>query len=63
MSDLEINGLMPHNDRFPCLSRDWEDLDCKATSCICNRFNKCISPARAKIGEDGRCLGFTTVYN
>ena len=31
-----FHGLMPHNDRYPFLSRDWHDIDCKASACIFN---------------------------
>ena len=58
MSEPEILGLMPHNDGFPGLSRDWQDLDCRSTACVNNRFGKCGIPSLAEIGEDGRCEGF-----
>jgi hypothetical protein len=40
------------------LSRDYLDIDCKATGCMFNRDEKCMVPSRAKIGPDGRCEGF-----
>ena len=55
----EVNGLMPHSDRFPLLSRDWEHIDCKSSGCANNMCGECITPSVAKIGEDGRCEGFT----
>lgn len=61
--DIECCGLMDHGgdrSRYPNLSRDWEDINCKATRCVLNELSKCISPSRAKIDEDGKCLGFTT---
>ena len=45
----------PH--RYPHLSRDWVDIDCKA-SCEFQKNNKCLVPSLAEIGEDGRCKGF-----
>jgi len=53
---MEIKGLMEHRD-YPYMSRDWEDLDCKA-SCVYQRCNKCTIPSRAKINDEGRCEGF-----
>lgn len=53
-------GRSSGSNRYPNLSRDWTDLDCKATSCIFCKLFKCITPSRAKIGEDGRCEGFKT---
>lgn len=61
MSDDEtVHRLMPHSRRpydFP-VSRDWEDIDCRATGCIYNRSLKCGVPSLCEIGEDGRCKGF-----
>lgn len=54
----KVHGLMPHRS-YPGLSRDWEDLDCRSESCANNRFGKCGVPSLAKIGEDGRCEGFS----
>jgi len=56
---METHGFAPHNDGFPLLSRDWDDLDCKSDSCAWNRIGKCTVPSVAKIGENGRCEGFT----
>jgi hypothetical protein len=42
---------------FP-ISRDWEDIDCNATTCLWNKNKKCTVPSTAKIGENGRCLGY-----
>ena len=53
-------GLMARERRpygFP-VSRDWEDIDCKAVGCRFNQCEKCITPSRCKIGDDGRCTGF-----
>ena len=58
---METHGLMPHNDRFPLLSRDWEDIDCQTVSCQWNKNNKCGMSSLAKIGEDGRCIGFQPI--
>jgi len=52
------HGLMPHNDRFPFLSRDWSEIDCNSGNCEWNRFRKCSVSSKAKIGDDGRCEGF-----
>ena len=59
-SGPEVHGLMPHSRRpygFP-VSRDWEDIDCRAVGCMYNRGEKCMVPSRCKIGADGRCTGF-----
>lgn len=53
-------GLMDYGRRpygFP-VSRDWEDIDCKAVGCRFNQCEKCITPARCKISDEGRCIGF-----
>lgn len=55
-------GLMPHNDRFPLLSRDWEDIDCQAIACGRNKCGKCAVPSLAKIDEEGKCTGFFPYY-
>ena len=55
----EIMGLMDHGDRYPQLSRDWQDMDCKAKACRFNKLGKCITPSIAEIGDDGRCTGFS----
>jgi hypothetical protein len=56
--ELQMHGLMPHNQGFPGLSRDWEDLDCRSESCVNNRFGKCGVPSLAVIDDSGRCEGF-----
>jgi hypothetical protein len=58
-SVMEVKGFMPHNNGFPMLSRDWEQLDCKSSGCANNVSGCCVVPSLAKIGEDGRCEGFT----
>lgn len=40
------------------VSRDYEEVDCKATGCLFNRNETCMVPSRCKIGNDGRCAGF-----
>jgi len=55
-----VQGLMPRERRpygFP-VSRDWADVDCRATGCRWNRSEKCMVPSRCQIAEDGRCKGF-----
>lgn len=55
-----MHGLMARERRpygFP-VSRDWEDLDCRAVGCRYNLNEKCRVPSRCKIAEDGRCKGF-----
>jgi hypothetical protein len=55
-----VHNLMPHSRRpygFP-VSRDWEDIDCKAVGCQFNRGEKCMTPSRCKIGMKGECTGF-----
>lgn len=62
VSDVEMNGLMPHQPGhgYP-VSRDWvDDLECKASSCICNKDGKCVIPSRAKLDSNGKCVGFVT---
>lgn len=58
MKENEMHGLMPHNDGYPNLSRDWRDIDCTASACASNRLGKCGIPSIAEIGDDGRCKGF-----
>lgn len=53
-----VCGLMPHNDRYPCFSRDWIDIDCNAIRCVYNKCNKCTVPSLAKINDEGKCQGF-----
>lgn len=58
MKPKKLSGLMNRsNHTFP-VSRDWEDIDCKATGCLYNVGEKCAVPSICKIGEDGRCTGF-----
>ena len=60
MGELEISYFMPHSRRpygFP-VSRDWEDIDCKAVGCQYNRREKCMVPSLCKIGMKGECTGF-----
>lgn len=55
-----VHHLMPHSRRpydFP-VSRDWEDIDCKAVGCQYNRNEKCMVPSKCKINDEGRCNGF-----
>ena len=57
---MEVCGIMARERRhygFP-VSRDWEDVDCRATGCRFNRNEKCMVPSRCKISADGRCEGF-----
>jgi hypothetical protein len=56
---LEKNGLMPRDDDFP-MSRDhgYDNFKCLRRLCISNRSEKCISPSRCTIGENGKCEGF-----
>lgn len=42
------------------VSRDWEDIDCRAIGCMYNKDMKCMVPSLCKIGGDGKCTGFTT---
>lgn len=61
MADMIVGRVMsftPHNDGFPFLSRDWEDVDCKAETCLNNRLLKCGTPSLAKLNDEGRCTGF-----
>lgn len=53
-------GLVARERRpygFP-VSRDWEEVDCKAIGCRFNRNEKCMTPSICKIGDDGRCINF-----
>jgi hypothetical protein len=42
------------------LSRDWADIDCKASSCKNNRDGSCLIPSKAELNEEGKCKGFST---
>lgn len=63
-SGVERKGLMPHSDGFMGhgypRSRDWglPNHPCKRSSCVCNRGDRCVSPARCTIGENGSCEGY-----
>ena len=54
-------AFMPHSDRYPNLSRDWEEFDCKS-QCAWQKDGHCTVPSLAKIGEDGRCEGYRPLY-
>ena len=56
--EFGINSLMPRRPYSFPVSRDWEDVDCKAAQCKWNKGSKCITPSIAVIGDDGRCKGF-----
>ena len=60
MDEMKTHGFMPHNDGYPNLSRDWQDVDCSSRACVHNdlSYGKCLVPSRAKIGSEGRCEGF-----
>lgn len=45
-------------DHHPWASRDYLDIDCKATGCKWNLNERCLVPSRCEIGPDGRCNGF-----
>lgn len=52
---------MPHGNHgghHDWLSRDYEDIDCKAVGCVYNNNLKCAVPTLCKITDDGRCAGF-----
>jgi len=44
-----------HND---FVSRDYAEIDCRATGCMWNRKEKCMVPGLAKIDPEGKCSGF-----
>jgi hypothetical protein len=54
----EPRGFMPRRPHGFPVSRDWADVDCKATGCRFNQCEKCIVPSRCKINNEGRCEGF-----
>lgn len=67
MSNIQFpisNGLIAHGrigDRgthHDWVSRDYEEIDCRAVGCFWNRGEKCTVPSLCKIGDDGRCEGF-----
>lgn len=54
-----VHSLCDHGRRGGhWVSRDWDDIDCKAVGCKWNRNEQCMTPAQCKIGDDGRCQGF-----
>jgi hypothetical protein len=55
---MKTQGLMPRRPHGFPVSRDWADIDCKATGCMYNRNEKCMVPSRCKINTEGRCDGF-----
>ena len=59
MSEAESHGFMPKGDWQHPVSRDWAEVDCQAISCVYNKSEKCSVPSLAKIGEDGKCKGFS----
>jgi len=61
VKNFEQKSLMPHSDRFPYLSRDWEMIDCANENCKWNRGKACSVPSLAKIGADGKCCGYESI--
>jgi len=61
MKKQEFSPHQPTHS-FP-YSRDFEDIDCSAVSCVYNNNKKCTVPSLAKIGVDGRCTGFLVASN
>ena len=53
-----IAGHRNVGGHHPWVSRDYEDIDCRATGCMFNREEKCMCPSLCKIGDDGKCQGF-----
>jgi hypothetical protein len=51
------NKFRSDTEGFP-VSRDWEEIPCKQSSCKWNRFGSCTVPSFCKIGEDGKCMGY-----
>ena len=57
---MQSKDLIPKNRQpygFP-VSRDWEDIDCKAIGCKFNLNEKCSVPSRAKFNKEAKCEGF-----
>lgn len=56
-----MNSLMPHEPswEYP-RSRDWQEIQCNADSCINNRMKQCTVPSLAILDQNGRCKGFKT---
>ena len=51
---------MPHDSgHHSFASRDYADMDCKATGCKFNIGEKCAVPTMCKINDKGGCDGFT----
>ena len=42
----------------PWISRDYEQLDCKAIGCMFNRNGECAVPSRAVLDDQAKCTGF-----
>lgn len=59
------HGLVDRNTNngYPYISRDWQEIVCKAISCQWNRSGFCTTPSRAIINDDGRCNGFNLRNN
>lgn len=61
MSAHGLMGRMAKGNRgghHDWVSRDYEDIDCRAEGCKFNIGKKCMTPSRCKISNDGRCEGF-----
>lgn len=59
MKGLIAHGRIGHGGgHHDWLSRDYPEVDCKATGCMFNLNDKCIVPSACKIGDDGKCAGF-----
>jgi len=58
---FKIHSWLGHGGdwRHP-VSRDYQEIDCNASSCMFNKDSKCTTPSLAKIGMDGWCGGFRT---
>lgn len=54
-----VQGLMQRQPQGYPVSRDWKHIDCRAIGCMWNQDEKCIVPSLCKIGDDGKCKGFT----
>jgi hypothetical protein len=57
MKEPEKHGFMD-NRSYPNMSRDWEEIECENERCEWQMAKQCTVPSLAKIGEDGRCVGF-----
>lgn len=59
MSEARTFGRIPRGTGHRSwASRDYLDVDCKATGCRYNVVAMCMVPSRCKIEADGRCQGF-----